>query len=289
MAWTDEMVEQLKELWAQGVTTGEIGKRLGISKNSIVGKVHRLGLEGRPSPIKKTGEESAPRPAKKAPKKSEKKTAGSSAKTEAPKETKIAKAPKQEKTKTVEKAKPEDKKPAPVAPVMICIIFPDRRSKSTANNVTENVIQYNIRLICFKKFQIFQQTEGGNDPASGAPQTGSGTSGFDTEDPAESFFGNIGDLFRFFIIFPEIIHHGDDRIAIQQIDRRVCFRVTADLNHFFSETGKRRRKVGSHCGFSDPAFSVNRYLDHNPNISRFNSRQISFKFSLEKHLPENAS
>ena len=117
MAWTDEMVEQLKELWAQGVTTGEIGKRLGISKNSIVGKVHRLGLEGRPSPIKKTGEESAPRPAKKAPKKSEKKTAGSSAKTEAPKETKIAKAPKQEKTKTIEKAKPEDKKPAPVAPV----------------------------------------------------------------------------------------------------------------------------------------------------------------------------
>ena len=53
MAWTDEMVEELKKLWAEGVTTGEIGKRLNISKNSIVGKVHRLGLSGRPSPIKK--------------------------------------------------------------------------------------------------------------------------------------------------------------------------------------------------------------------------------------------
>lgn len=115
MAWTDEMVEQLKELWAQGVTTGEIGKRLGISKNSIVGKVHRLGLEGRPSPIKKNGVEDAPKPAKKSPKKSEKKTASSPVKTEAPKEAKIAKAPKPEKTKPVEKTEPESKKTAPVA------------------------------------------------------------------------------------------------------------------------------------------------------------------------------
>lgn len=53
MAWTDEMVEELKKLWKEGVTTGEIGKRLGVSKNSIVGKVHRLGLSGRPSPIKR--------------------------------------------------------------------------------------------------------------------------------------------------------------------------------------------------------------------------------------------
>ncbi len=56
MAWTDEMVEELKRLWDEGVTTGEIGRRLNISKNSIVGKVHRLGLSGRPSPIKKKGE-----------------------------------------------------------------------------------------------------------------------------------------------------------------------------------------------------------------------------------------
>lgn len=53
MAWTDEMVDQLRAMWAEGLTTGEIGKRLGVSKNSIVGKVHRLGLSGRPSPIKK--------------------------------------------------------------------------------------------------------------------------------------------------------------------------------------------------------------------------------------------
>ncbi len=60
MAWTDEMVDQLREMWKQGLTTGEIGKRLGVSKNSIVGKVHRLGLSGRPSPIKKKDETEAP-------------------------------------------------------------------------------------------------------------------------------------------------------------------------------------------------------------------------------------
>jgi len=75
MAWTDEMVEKLKEYWAQGVTTGEIGKRLGISKNSIVGKVHRLGLEGRPSPIKKSDNSDAAKSAKKSAPKREKKNA----------------------------------------------------------------------------------------------------------------------------------------------------------------------------------------------------------------------
>lgn len=62
MAWTDQMVEDLRTMWKQGLTTAEIGKRLGVSKNSIVGKVHRLGLSGRPSPIKKKGETAAVKP-----------------------------------------------------------------------------------------------------------------------------------------------------------------------------------------------------------------------------------
>lgn len=68
MAWTDEMVEDLKKMWKEGLTTGEIGKRLNVSKNSIVGKVHRLGLSGRPSPIKKKEDDteaSAPQSIKK--------------------------------------------------------------------------------------------------------------------------------------------------------------------------------------------------------------------------------
>lgn len=60
MVWTDERIEELKVLWAEGLTTGEIGKRLGVSKNAVVGKAHRLGLKGRPSPIKKAKQ---PRPA----------------------------------------------------------------------------------------------------------------------------------------------------------------------------------------------------------------------------------
>ncbi|MGC2854322.1 GcrA family cell cycle regulator [Novispirillum sp. DQ9] len=55
MVWTDERIEELKSLWAEGLTTGEIGKRLGVSKNAVVGKAHRLGLKGRPSPIKRAG------------------------------------------------------------------------------------------------------------------------------------------------------------------------------------------------------------------------------------------
>ena len=44
MAWTEEKVSELKELWGSGLTTSQIGERLGYSKNAVIGKAHRLGL-----------------------------------------------------------------------------------------------------------------------------------------------------------------------------------------------------------------------------------------------------
>ena len=59
--WTDERVSKLKELWSQGKTASEIGVALGgISRNAVIGKVHRLKLAGRPSPIKHRPLEQAP-------------------------------------------------------------------------------------------------------------------------------------------------------------------------------------------------------------------------------------
>ena len=52
MVWTDDKIKKLKKLWTQGKATAEIAKNLGMSKNSIIGKVHRLNLSARPSPIK---------------------------------------------------------------------------------------------------------------------------------------------------------------------------------------------------------------------------------------------
>ena len=42
--WTPERIEHLKLLWDEGVTTAEIGRRIGVTKNAVVGKVHRIGL-----------------------------------------------------------------------------------------------------------------------------------------------------------------------------------------------------------------------------------------------------
>ena len=53
MTWTPERVAELERLWATGATTAEIGRMLNVSKNAVVGKTHRLGLPGRPSPIKR--------------------------------------------------------------------------------------------------------------------------------------------------------------------------------------------------------------------------------------------
>jgi GcrA cell cycle regulator len=62
MEWTDETIARLRELWAEGHSTAEIGRRMGISKNAVVGKAHRLNLQSRPSPIRRDAGEAAPRP-----------------------------------------------------------------------------------------------------------------------------------------------------------------------------------------------------------------------------------
>ncbi len=48
MAWTDDRVEQLKKLWTEGLSASQIANRLGgVTRNAVIGKVHRLGLSGR--------------------------------------------------------------------------------------------------------------------------------------------------------------------------------------------------------------------------------------------------
>jgi GcrA cell cycle regulator len=53
LSWTDERIDRLKELWSQGKTASHIADELGgVSRNAVIGKAHRLGLQSRPSPVK---------------------------------------------------------------------------------------------------------------------------------------------------------------------------------------------------------------------------------------------
>ena len=64
MAWTDERVEQLKTLWTGGASASQIAKELGgVTRNAVIGKVHRLGLSSR----NQGKPEAAEKPAKPAP------------------------------------------------------------------------------------------------------------------------------------------------------------------------------------------------------------------------------
>ncbi|HVM38028.1 MAG TPA: GcrA family cell cycle regulator [Sphingomicrobium sp.] len=63
MSWTDERIERLKKMWSQGATASQIADELGgVSRNAVIGKAHRLGLDARPSPVK-PGEEKEKKPA----------------------------------------------------------------------------------------------------------------------------------------------------------------------------------------------------------------------------------
>lgn len=53
MAWTDERIDTLRKMWEAGQTASQIAEELGgVSRNAVIGKAHRLGLQSRPSPVK---------------------------------------------------------------------------------------------------------------------------------------------------------------------------------------------------------------------------------------------
>ncbi|MBL4802605.1 MAG: hypothetical protein JKY45_11995 [Emcibacter sp.] len=75
MAWTDERVAKLRELWDKGLSASQIATALaeGVTRNAVIGKAHRMNLASRPSPVKAD-------PKKKVKKPTEKKVAAVKAK-----------------------------------------------------------------------------------------------------------------------------------------------------------------------------------------------------------------
>lgn len=63
MVWTDEKVKMLVQLWETGQSITQIGKALGMTRNAVVGKAHRIGLAKRASPIVRSDKPAQPRPA----------------------------------------------------------------------------------------------------------------------------------------------------------------------------------------------------------------------------------
>ncbi|OWK32065.1 GcrA family cell cycle regulator [Sphingomonas mucosissima] len=52
MSWTEERIETLRKMWEGGQTASQIAEALGgVSRNAVIGKAHRLGLQSRPSPV----------------------------------------------------------------------------------------------------------------------------------------------------------------------------------------------------------------------------------------------
>ena len=54
--WDEQKLNKLKKLWDEGLPITKIGIEIGVSRNAIAGKAHRLGLPKRNSPISKSGD-----------------------------------------------------------------------------------------------------------------------------------------------------------------------------------------------------------------------------------------
>jgi GcrA cell cycle regulator len=94
MSWTEERIERLKKMWHDGATASQIADELGgVSRNAVIGKAHRLGLEQRPSPVKPGEEKEVKKPAPVAAAPAAPAPARPAPRTEAPAPAKVAAPP----------------------------------------------------------------------------------------------------------------------------------------------------------------------------------------------------
>ncbi len=110
MSWTDERVETLKRMWSEGQSASQIAKELGgVTRNAVIGKVHRLGLSNRDEGESEPAAAPAPEPAKAEAKA---KPASTRAKAAAPKPEPARAEPKPAPAKAAAEAKPAAATPA---------------------------------------------------------------------------------------------------------------------------------------------------------------------------------
>ncbi len=134
MSWTDERIQELTSLWQAGHSASEIGKRLSVSKNAVVGKAHRLGLPSRPSPIKQgeaKGEKASAKPRKSAQATSVAPLAASTQPETAQPKTAQPKTA-QPKTAQPKTAQPETVQPATAQPATAKAVTPKTESEAPA-------------------------------------------------------------------------------------------------------------------------------------------------------------
>jgi GcrA cell cycle regulator len=112
MSWTDDRIETLRSMWEKGMTASQIAESLGeVSRNAVIGKAHRLGLQSRPSPVK-ANEEGDSAPAAPAP------APAKRAEAPRPAPAPVAAAPVAAPATPTDSAAPSDTPPAPPPPIL---------------------------------------------------------------------------------------------------------------------------------------------------------------------------
>jgi GcrA cell cycle regulator len=145
MSWTDERVETLKKMWAEGQSASQIAKELGgVTRNAVIGKVHRLGLSNRAGGAASPAAASGKAPAKEKPAKPAAKARPAAAK------------------KAEKPAEPAAEKPAPAMPARKPIIPAGQPlpPQPSANEISPEALE-TVREVekTAKKLSLMELTE----------------------------------------------------------------------------------------------------------------------------------
>lgn len=145
--WDSGMLKKLKSLVGKGLSTAEMGKKLGLSKNAVVGKLNRLGWNSKASDVKETKStktKNAPKSAKATAKKSEPKAKKAVAKKVVAKKVALKQKPATKVATPKKVAKKADSKPAKTAKKEVVV---EKTAIKTASKKTKKDLALHELLI----------------------------------------------------------------------------------------------------------------------------------------------
>ena len=114
----------------------------------------------------------------------------------------------------------------------------DGGRKAAAHHVAEHVIEDDVGLVDVEEAQVLEEVEGGDDATAGATETGRGAARLDAEHAAKAHARDLVEALGVGVGLAEIVHHGLERLATQQVDGGVGLGIAADLDDAFAQRGK---------------------------------------------------
>ena len=142
------------------------------------------------------------------------------------------------------------------------IALANRRGKAAADDIAEHVVEHDVRLLPLEELEVLEQVERRDDAAPCAAESRRRPARLDAEHAAKAARRDCLERSGLFIELPHVAHDGLQRLAAEQVDRRIRLWVTANLDDLLPLHRQCRCQIARQRRLPNAALPVHRNFLH---------------------------